>query len=179
MIHHCQCERPTWQTKPPLILKVPAWILLVASVSFMLYHLVMTNGHWGAHNLHAGQSHSEWSATKISEETATKNTFLSRIKAAKPNLQAQDYQYSVFYIVSKTFVLKKYTIKRKSKTNLYHLIGIGGFLFQISPVPTLFLSKLLKHNKTISPCMDLKLCKEMLIYLRRVCTYLFKCSSWI
>lgn len=37
---------------------VPAWILLIASVSFMLDHLVMANGHWRAHNLHARQTHS-------------------------------------------------------------------------------------------------------------------------
>lgn len=36
----------------------PAWILLIASVSFMLDHLVMANGHWRAHNLHARQTHS-------------------------------------------------------------------------------------------------------------------------
>lgn len=37
---------------------LPAWVLLVASVSFMLDHLVMTNGHWGAYDLHARETDS-------------------------------------------------------------------------------------------------------------------------
>lgn len=37
---------------------VPAWVLLVASVSFMLDHLVVTDGHWRAHDLHARETHS-------------------------------------------------------------------------------------------------------------------------
>lgn len=36
----------------------PAWVLLVASVSFMLNHLVMTNGHGGAYDLHAREADS-------------------------------------------------------------------------------------------------------------------------
>lgn len=36
----------------------PAWVLLVASVSFMLDHLVMTDGHRGAYDLHARQADS-------------------------------------------------------------------------------------------------------------------------
>lgn len=35
-----------------------ARVLLIASVSFMLDHLVMANGHWGAHDLHPRQAHS-------------------------------------------------------------------------------------------------------------------------
>jgi hypothetical protein len=38
---------------------VPAWILLIAPVSFMLDHLVMSDGHWRAHYLHPRQTHSE------------------------------------------------------------------------------------------------------------------------
>lgn len=37
---------------------LPAWVLLVASVSFMLDHLVMTDGHRGAYDLHARQADS-------------------------------------------------------------------------------------------------------------------------
>lgn len=37
---------------------LPAWVLLVASVSFMLDHLVMTNGHRGAYDLHARETDS-------------------------------------------------------------------------------------------------------------------------
>lgn len=47
---------------------VPAWILLIASVSFMLDHLVMTNGHWRAHNLHARQTHSGKAADNRSQQ---------------------------------------------------------------------------------------------------------------
>lgn len=37
---------------------LPAWVLLIASVSFMLDHLVMTNGHRGAYDLHARETDS-------------------------------------------------------------------------------------------------------------------------
>lgn len=36
----------------------PAWVLLIASVSFMLDHLVMANDHRGAYDLHARETHS-------------------------------------------------------------------------------------------------------------------------
>lgn len=35
-----------------------AWVLLIASVPSMFDHLVMTNGHWRAYDLHARQTHS-------------------------------------------------------------------------------------------------------------------------
>lgn len=37
---------------------LPAWVLFIASVSFMLDHLVMTDGHRGAYDLHARETDS-------------------------------------------------------------------------------------------------------------------------
>lgn len=59
MKHACTCLRV-----------LPAWVLLVASVSFMLDHLVMTNGHRGAYDLHARETDSaqqQWRQSLESE----------------------------------------------------------------------------------------------------------------
>lgn len=52
-------KRASDKARPQVSASVlPAWVLLVASVSFMLDHLVMPNGHRGAYDLHARETDS-------------------------------------------------------------------------------------------------------------------------
>lgn len=66
---------------------VPAWVLLVASVSFMLDHLVVTDGHWRAHDLHARQTHSGRAAQNRGQQEP--QILIHRNLTGKLNLSSQ------------------------------------------------------------------------------------------